>query len=124
MRALVVDDSRAIRMIVGRALKKLGWDVVEACHGAEALERLDDNEIDLAMVDWNMPVMNGIDFVEAVRKENKHDAMRVVMVTTESGPEQMIRALQAGANEYIMKPFTDEVLQAKLTILGLAGSTC
>ncbi|MEZ4445593.1 MAG: response regulator [Polyangiaceae bacterium] len=124
MRALVVDDSRAIRMIVGRALKKLGWEVVEACHGAEALERLDDNEIDLAMVDWNMPVMNGIDFVEAVRKENKHDAMRVVMVTTESGPEQMIRALQAGANEYIMKPFTDEVLRAKLTILGLAGSTC
>ncbi|MCA9619018.1 MAG: response regulator [Myxococcales bacterium] len=111
-------------MIVGRALKKLGWEVVEACHGAEALERLDDNEIDLAMVDWNMPVMNGIDFVEAVRKENKHDAMRVVMVTTESGPEQMIRALQAGANEYIMKPFTDEVLRAKLTILGLAGSTC
>lgn len=77
--------------------------------------------MDLALVDWNMPRMNGLDFVAAVRANKKFDGLRVMMVTTEAEASQVARALEAGANEYVMKPFTSEVLRDKLTIMGFVG---
>lgn len=118
-RALVVDDSRAMRSILRRSLESHGFEVVEASHGREALERLGLMSIpELALVDWNMPEMNGIDLVTALRGDPSYDRMLVMMVTTETEPEQVQRALQAGANEYVMKPFSKEVLDDKLALLG------
>jgi two-component system chemotaxis response regulator CheY len=118
MRALVIDDSRAIRIIIGKILREIGMEVVEAAHGQEALEQLKQNpDIELLLVDWNMPVMNGLDFIQAVRAQRAYDGVRIMMVTTETESEQVTRALQAGANEYVMKPFTKDILVAKLNLL-------
>lgn len=122
-RAIVVDDSRAMRAILRRALEERGFRVVEAGHGLEAIERLSQIRIpELALVDWNMPEMNGIEFVTAIRRDHNYDQMRVVMVTSETEPAQIDRALHAGANEYIMKPFSSEMLGDKLMALGLEGA--
>jgi two-component system chemotaxis response regulator CheY len=109
-----------MRAILRRALEQCGFEVLEAVNGRDAIERLALMRIpDLVLVDWNMPEMSGIEFVVAVRRDRNYDAMRIVMVTTETEPDQVQRALTAGANEYVMKPFTKEVLLDKLTILGL-----
>ncbi|HTS69354.1 MAG TPA: response regulator [Terriglobia bacterium] len=123
MRALVIDDSKAMRSILARMLHGLGYEVVEAANGREALERLQiGGKVDLALVDWNMPEMNGLEFVRAVRAEHIHDGILLMMVTTETEMENVVRALAAGANEYVMKPFTQEVILEKLRIFGMAGS--
>jgi two-component system chemotaxis response regulator CheY len=120
MRALILDDSRAIRLILTRLLSDLGFEVEQAENGARGLEALRHQPgFDLALVDWNMPEMNGLQFVEAVRANPHWRAMRLMMVTTETEQSQMARALQAGADEYVMKPFTREVITEKLAILGL-----
>jgi two-component system chemotaxis response regulator CheY len=120
MRALVIDDSRAIRAIIGSILRELGIEWLDAGDGREGLEKLRANsDIDLILVDWNMPVMNGLDFIRAVRAERCYDGVRILMVTTESEREQMLRALEAGANEYVMKPFNKDVLVAKLSLLDM-----
>jgi two-component system chemotaxis response regulator CheY len=119
MRAFVIDDSRAMRMILRRILTDLGFECAEAGDGREALERLNAlGRADLALVDWNMPVMNGLDFITAVRADPRHRAMRIMMVTTEVEMTQVARAIAAGANEYVMKPFTPEVIIEKLDSLG------
>ncbi|MFO0865164.1 MAG: response regulator [Gemmataceae bacterium] len=118
MRALVVDDSRVMRAILASILCELGIDVCEAPDGAAALDQLRrQSEIDLVLVDWNMPVMNGLEFIEAVRADRAFDPMKIMMVTTETDVDQVNRALKAGANEYVMKPFTKEVLVAKISML-------
>lgn len=123
VRALVIDDSKAMRSILARMLHGLGYEVVEAANGREALERLQiGGKVDLALVDWNMPEMNGLEFVRAVRAEHIHDGILLMMVTTETEMENVVRALAAGANEYVMKPFTQEVILEKLRIFGMAGS--
>ncbi|WP_442888831.1 response regulator [Congregicoccus parvus] len=120
MRALVIDDSRTMRMIVGKILTEIGFEIVEAGDGQEALTVLSQNwPIDLAMVDWNMPELNGFEFVKAVRAESAYDEMKLMMVTTESEIEQVAQALEAGANEYAMKPFTKEVILEKLSLIGI-----
>ena len=120
MHALVIDDSRAIRLILARILRELGFAVDEATNGREGLARLDDGEPpDLVLVDWNMPEMSGIDFVIAARKPPYSSTARVMMVTTETEVPQMVRALEAGADEYVMKPFTREAIVEKLQLLGL-----
>ena len=120
MLALVIDDSRAMRMILKRILVDLGFEVVEAADGQQALELVAAGPLpDLATIDWNMPVMNGLEFVSAVRATRAHRAMTLMMVTTESEHGQVVRALAAGAHEYVLKPFTAEVLTDKLTLLGL-----
>lgn len=121
MRALLVDDSRAMRRILTGILKSAGFDEVhEAGDGVEALDVLRNIERpDLALVDWNMPQMNGYEFVKVVRMRNDFDDMVIMMVTTETEMERVVQALEAGANEYIMKPFTKEVIQDKLELLGL-----
>lgn len=121
MKALVIDDSRAMRMILVKMLGEIGFsEVLEAEHGQAGLERLGTSEgCDLALVDWNMPVMNGLEFVNAVRTERGYDQMKVMMVTSESSPRQVYEALKAGADEYAMKPVTREVIEGKLELLGL-----
>jgi two-component system chemotaxis response regulator CheY len=119
VRALIVDDSRAMRTILGRILRGLGFEVVEAGDGSEALLRLEEaGGADLALVDWNMPGMNGIDLVRAVRRRAAYDAMRLMMVTTENELESVARALEEGADEYVMKPFTREIIAQKLEMMG------
>lgn len=126
MKALIVDDSRAIRSIIRRTLEERGFDVIEAGHGQEALERLDaDPEIGVLLVDWNMPVMNGLDLVRELRRDKDNpDRARlpILMVTTETEIRQMVRALAAGANEYLMKPFSPEALVDKLSLLGVKAA--
>ncbi len=120
MRALVIDDSKAVRSIIREILKGFGFDVVEAANGREALDRLREmDHADLALVDWNMPEMNGLEFVRAVRAESIYDDMPMMMVTTESDMTNMILALESGANEYVMKPFTRDVLREKIELLGI-----
>jgi len=107
-------------MILKKTLVGLGAEVVEAGHGAEAMEHLEGGQrFDLALVDWNMPEMNGFEFVKAARADDSYAAMKICMVTTETETTQVVKALEAGANEYIMKPFTKEALQEKLNILGV-----
>jgi two-component system, chemotaxis family, chemotaxis protein CheY len=118
MRALVIDDSRAVRMIIGKILREIGMEVLEAANGLEALEQMKRNpEIELLLVDWNMPQMNGFDFIRTVRSERAYDTVRILMVTSESQGEQVNQALNAGANEYLMKPFNKDILVAKLNLL-------
>jgi len=123
MKALVVDDSKAIRMMIGRMLRDLGFEVREASNGQEALDVLAKGPSDIALVDWNMPVMNGLELVTAIRANPAFAAMRVMMVTTETELTQVERALQAGASEYLMKPFSKEAISEKLAILGFGGGS-
>jgi two-component system chemotaxis response regulator CheY len=121
MQALVIDDSRAMRLILAKIARRLGFDVIEAGNGQEALDRLAELETapELALIDWNMPVMNGLEFVAAVRREPEYKAMTLMMVTTESEQSQIVRALAAGAHEYVIKPFTPDAIVEKLALLGL-----
>ena len=119
-KALVVDDSKTIRIIIKRILVGLGYEVCEACNGVEALKVLDcEPMVKLMLADWNMPEMNGLDLVKAVRRMPDYDSLKVLMVTTETEIEQMCQALEAGANEYVMKPFTKDILLEKLELVGM-----
>jgi len=123
VRALVVDDSRAMRLILGKILGEMGFEVFEAGNGREALEVLEEiGMTELMLVDWNMPEMDGYDFVRAVRSNQNYDGSFLMMVTTETEMEQVVKALEAGADEYVMKPFTKEVILEKLDLLGIARS--
>jgi len=120
VRVLIVDDSRATRTILRSALKIEGFEVFEAGDGRQALDELKKiGAVDLALVDWNMPVMTGYELICEVRTQKEYDRMAIMMVTTESEAAQVQRALDAGANEYVMKPFTPDVLHEKLLLLGL-----
>ena len=119
MHALVVDDSNTIRIILTAYLKKLGFDVTVAINGREALDRLRGMaKADIVLVDWNMPEMDGLSFVRAVRADNEYAALPLMMVTTNVELTNVAEALDAGANEYMMKPFTMDILKAKLELLG------
>jgi two-component system, chemotaxis family, chemotaxis protein CheY len=118
MRALIIDDSRAVRIIIGNLLRGIGMEVQEAKDGMDALEQLQANpDMELLLVDWNMPRMNGLEFIRAVRSQRVYDGVRILMVTSEAQTEQVTQALNAGANEYLMKPFSKEVLLAKLNLM-------
>ena len=123
MQALVIDDSKAVRSIIGKIMRELGFEkIVEAGDGREALSQLkDQGKPHIALVDWNMPEMNGYEFVCTVRADQTYDDVPLMMVTTETEMEQVIKALEAGANEYVMKPFTKDILREKLMILGLGS---
>jgi two-component system, chemotaxis family, chemotaxis protein CheY len=120
MRALVVDDSRAMRTILSKTLQEAGFaDIAQAQHGREGFEYLTGHpDTQLALVDWNMPEMTGIQMVEAVRKDSALNGVKIMMVTTETEVAHMQMALDAGANEYVMKPFTKDVIVEKLRLLG------
>ncbi len=120
-KALVVDDSSTVRSIISKMLAAWGINSVQAGNGQEALAVLDQNkDVSLALVDWNMPVMSGIEFVRQARKNDTFKAMKIVMVTTETEMHQVVAALEAGVDEYIMKPFTKEIFEEKLSMVGIA----
>jgi two-component system chemotaxis response regulator CheY len=121
MIAMVIDDSRAMRMILSRTVSALGFSVVEAGNGLQAMNLLAEREEvpDLALVDWNMPEMNGLEFITAVRADPRLRFMTLMMVTTESEQGQIVRALAAGAHEYVIKPFSPSLISEKLALLGL-----
>jgi two-component system chemotaxis response regulator CheY len=120
MRALIVDDSRFVRGYLRGMLEERGIACDEAADGRAALDLLHgDLRFDLALVDWNMPVMNGLEMLRQLRADGFRD-LKVMMVTTEAENDYIVRALEAGADEYLMKPFDDEALDEKLALLGLA----
>lgn len=121
MYALIIDDSRAMRRILRGIVQPLGFEILEAGDGQEGLNRLAEYapEVELTLVDWNMPVMNGLEFVKAVRADNEYQDMKLMMVTTETEPAQMARALMAGVDEFVMKPFTSDILVEKLRLIGV-----
>ena len=121
MLGIVIDDSKAMRKILRKFLEDLDFSVLEAGNGQEALEVLDsaDSVPELALIDWNMPEMNGLEFVVEARKRPEWRSMTLVMVTTESEHSQIVRALASGAHEYVIKPFTKDGMIDKLALLGL-----
>ncbi|MGH7505481.1 MAG: response regulator [Longimicrobiales bacterium] len=114
MKVLVVDDSATMRRIVVNTLQRLGYaDCIEASDGAEALQRYDAS-IGCILTDWNMPNMGGLEFVRALRARPDGKDVKIVMITTRSVREDILQAAQAGVNNYVVKPFTPEVLKEKL----------
>lgn len=118
MRALVIDDSRAVRKILRQFLEEEGFEVCEAADGMEALAEVHNiGGFDVALVDWNMPHLNGYQFVRAIRSKENYGGMLMMMVTTETELDRVKAALEAGADEYVMKPFTKEMIKEKLRLL-------
>jgi two-component system chemotaxis response regulator CheY len=119
MRALIVDDSRFVRGYLRGLLEEKGIECEEAGDGQAGMDQLGSGvPFDVALLDWNMPVMNGLDMLKQLRAEGYCD-LKVLMVTTEAENDFILRALDAGADEYLMKPFDDEALTEKLAMLGL-----
>lgn len=119
---LIVDDSRIIRRVARRILEALDYHVEEASDGAEALALCRDRLPDAVLLDWNMPVMDGLEFLGALRREPGGGAPVVVLCTTRNEPEHIAAALAAGANEYIMKPFDGDIIEAKFSEAGLTAA--
>lgn len=116
---LVVDDSRVVRKVARRILEEIGFDVAEAADGAEALGWCRGAMPDAILLDWNMPVMNGYDFLVQLRQEPQGDTPMVVFCTVENDPDHISKALDAGAAEFIMKPFDSDILESKFAEAGL-----
>ena len=120
MTALIIDDDPMVRLVLTRILEGAGFDVIEASDGLEALACLRQNHaITLALVDWNMPHMNGYEFICAVRATSAYSYLRLVMVTARNEIDQVAKALAAGADEYVMKPVTRDTVLEKLQLLGI-----
>ena len=120
---LIVDDSRATRASIKRIVESLGCTVAEAGNGIEALDRLEsDPAIELVLADWNMPGMDGFELVKAIRAERKWSTLPIMMVSAEVDQRQIARALMAGVDEYVMKPFDRDTLIDKLTSIGVIFS--
>ena len=120
MRVLVIDDSRAMRAILKNILFDEGFDVAEACNGQDGLNVLQQiGAPDLILVDWNMPEMNGLEFITYIRSGTQYPKVKILMVTTETEMTNVVKALESGADEYLMKPFSKKMLHEKLEILGL-----
>ena len=113
MRILTVDDSATMRRIISKILRSAGYDdIVEAGDGAKAMVRM--RGVDLVLLDWNMPVMDGISFVHELRRSPQFNHVPIIMVTTEGADKEVMKALKAGVNDYIIKPFTPDVMLKKI----------
>ena len=117
---LVVDDSKVIRKVARHILETLDFTVTEACDGREALDACLASPPDVILLDWNMPVMSGMDFLRALRQSEGGMHPKVVFCTTENGMAYIRAAIDAGADEYVMKPFDRDTLESKLQIVGVA----
>jgi two-component system, chemotaxis family, chemotaxis protein CheY len=120
-KALVVDDSRTIRRLLAATLEEIGFEVLEAENGRYALDVLEAEKstVPLILLDWDMPEMNGLEMLKRLRQHPEFSSMVVVMVTAQADMEHIVEALDAGANEYVMKPFTKDVLLGKLELTGI-----
>lgn len=118
---ITVDDSSTMRRIIKNTLLKIGFsNVLEAGNGIEALEVIAQNKVDLIITDWNMPEMDGLTFVKTLRSKDKYKEVPILMITTEAAKEDILTALRSGVNNYVVKPFTPEILQEKVfKLLGL-----
>lgn len=116
---LIVDDSRVIRMVARRILEQLSFEIMEAVDGQDALKVCQRQMPDAILLDWNMPVMNGIDFLKNLRRSDGGGGPIVVFCTTENDISHIREAIEAGANEYIMKPFDRDIIEAKFSQVGL-----
>jgi len=125
MKMLVIDDSKAMRTFLTSLGKELAFATIEASDGREALDALIRNDprepFDIALVDWDMPRMNGLEFVQTVRRNRDFADLKLMMVTTNNSQGKVAEALQAGADDFLMKPVTKETLEDKLLLLGLIG---
>lgn len=120
--ALIIDDSRAMRSLLRRMVVQMGFEPIEAEHGQAGLDALAANgPVTIALVDWNMPVMDGLEFVRSARDNREYDRMRIMMVTSEASPRNVYEAMKAGADEYAMKPVTIDVLADKMLLLGVTS---
>jgi len=120
MRVLVVDDSRAMRMWMVSLLQEMTHQASVAEHGREALELLEGpRPFELALVDWDMPVMDGMEFLRRVRADARYQAMKVIMVTARDSGDEVVEALQSGADDFLMKPVDREMLTEKMRMVGL-----
>lgn len=118
MKFLVVDDSPTMRRIVCNALREIGYpDLVEAGDGAEALEKLETERPDFVITDWNMPNMNGLDLTRSIRSHAVHGSLPILMITTRGMKEDVLAAMQARVNNYVVKPFTPQVLREKIDLV-------
>ena len=120
-KALIVDDSKAIRIILGRILRELGYEVCEAVDGKDALKVIESEKaaVQLVLAECNLPEMNGLDLVKHLRRNPDLASLKVIMVTTETEVDHIVSALEAGANEYVMKPFTKDIIRGKLEMVGI-----
>lgn len=118
---LIVDDSRTIRAAIRRLVVELGFEIREAENGAEALKACREQKPDVVLLDWNMPVMTGIEFLRALPEAMNGDVPLVILCTTESDIDHITEALSAGASEYIMKPFDKEIVESKFRQVGLVS---
>lgn len=116
---LVVDDSKVVRMVARKILEDLEFDILEAADGQAALDVCKVQMPDAVLLDWNMPIMNGIEFLRELRQSAGGDAPIVVFCTTENDIKHIQEAMSAGANEYIMKPFDSEIIETKFAQVGL-----
>jgi len=115
LKFLAVDDSPTMRRIVANTLKRLGYeDVVEATNGKEALEKLATNSVNFIITDWNMPEMDGLEFVQNVKANGDTAEVPILMITTRGVKDDIVDAMKAGVNSYIVKPFTPQVLKEKI----------
>ncbi len=124
MKLLVVDDSSTMRRIIKNTLARLGYkDILEGADGVEGWNVIDANpDVEMLITDWNMPEMNGLELVKKVRADERFKDLPIIMVTTEGGKAEVITALKAGVNNYIVKPFTPQVLKEKLgAVMGVSG---
>ena len=118
-RCLIVDDSRVVRKVARRIVEDLRFEAEEAADGAQALDSCRKDMPDAVLLDWNMPVMNGIDFLRALRRAPGGERPVVVFCTTENDMNHIAEAMRSGANEYIMKPFDSEIIESKFSEVGL-----
>ena len=117
MRILVVDDSSTMRRIIINALNKIGLtDYIEAANGREGMERLSSGPVDLIITDWNMPEMSGVDFIRAVRANDSMKQIPALMVTTNAAQDDITQAMEAGVNNYLVKPFTPDSIKEKIQL--------
>lgn len=121
MKVLIIDDAITVRIMTQAFLKELGFSEIHiAENGMEALEILGHlGRVDLILVDWNMPLMNGLDFVKEIRKDPQFSEVKIMMMTTENSMDKIVTAMDAGVNEYMMKPFSKDILADKLQIMGI-----
>ncbi|ADU66092.1 chemotaxis response regulator CheY [Desulfurispirillum indicum] len=121
IKIITVDDSSTMRRIIKNTLTRLGFkDIIEADNGVTGLAALGENKVDLVITDWNMPEMDGLQFVKAIRTNEEYKHLPILMITTEAAKEDILEALRSGVNNYIVKPFTPETLEEKISkVLGL-----